>query len=87
MIKYKQPIKLLLLCTVLMPFYAMAQTKSSYDELKVFDHSFFTHNGNELRSANGAPGPKYWQNSASYVINATLIEKDTSIKGDVGITY
>jgi len=71
----------------IMPFYAMAQTKSPYNELQLFDPSFFTHNGNEMRSANGAPGPKYWQNSASYVINAALIEKDTAIKGDVNIKY
>lgn len=71
----------------MMPFFAIAQTKSSYDQLQVFDHSFFTHNGNELRSANGAPGPKYWQNKADYVINATLIEKDTLIKGNVSINY
>jgi len=71
----------------MLPFYSMAQTKSSYNPLQVFDPSFFTHNGNELRSANGAPGPKYWQNSASYVISAALIEKDTLVKGDVSINY
>jgi hypothetical protein len=66
MINYKQLIKLGLPCMV--PFYSMAQTKSRYNPLQVFDPSFFTHNGNELRSANGAPGIKYRQNSASYVI-------------------
>jgi len=86
MIKHKQ-INLWLFCMAMMPFFAIAQTKSSYDQLQVFDHSFFTHNGNELRSANGAPGPKYWQNKADYVINATLVEKDTLIKGDVSINY
>jgi hypothetical protein len=86
MIKYKQ-INLWLFCMAMMPFFAIAQTKSSYDELQVFDHSFFTQNGNELRSANGAPGPKYWQNKADYVINATLVEKDTLIKGNVSINY
>ena len=29
----------------------------------------------------------YWQNKADYVIHATLSEKDTSITGDVTITY
>ena len=29
----------------------------------------------------------YWQNSASYLIHATLSEKDTSITGDVTISY
>ncbi len=43
--------------------------------------------GNTYRSASGAPGPMYWQNSADYLIHATLSEKDTTITGDVAITY
>src|ERR1700761_184972 len=87
MINNKQPLKLLLLLMVIVPFCAVAQTKSNYDPTQVFDPYFFTHNGNEFRSANGAPGPKYWQNAASYVINATLVEKDTSLKATVEINY
>jgi hypothetical protein len=75
------------LVTGFMPFVATGQKKSEYDRRQVFDPSFFTHNGNELRSANGAPGPKYWQNKASYMINAELVEKDTAIKGNVSIKY
>ena len=48
---------------------------------------FNPHAGNAYRSANGTPGPMYWQNSASYLIHATLSEKDTSITGDVTISY
>lgn len=67
---------------------SFAQDSTSvYDHNKVFDPSFFTYNGNEFRSANGAPGPKYWQNSANYVIHATLNEKDTTLKGNVAIRY
>src|ERR1700710_433013 len=84
--KFKQ-INLWLFCMAMMPFLAIAQTKPVYNELQVFDHSFFTYNGNEFRSANGAPGPKYWQNKADYVINAELVEKDTLIKGNVSINY
>ncbi len=43
--------------------------------------------GNAFRSSNGAPGPMYWQNKADYLIRATLNEKDTSISGDVTISY
>ena len=43
--------------------------------------------GNAFRSANGNPGPMYWQNSADYLIHAILSEKDTSITGDVTISY
>ena len=60
---------------------------SGYDHNQVFDPTFFTHNGNAYRSANGAPGPKYWQNSVNYTIHATLDEKDTTLKGNVSITY
>ncbi|MDO3629038.1 M1 family metallopeptidase [Mucilaginibacter sp. BT774] len=69
------------------PFGLYAQVKSTYDKKQVFDPQFFTNNGNEMRSGNGAPGPKYWQNRADYVIHATLLEKDTMVKGDVSINY
>jgi len=87
MTKNKRLLKIWLLCITAMPLLAVAQTKSPYDQLKVFDPAFFTHNGNEFRSANGAPGTKYWQNAASYTIHAALSEKDTSITGDVVIKY
>ncbi len=72
---------------LLFPFAALAQHASTYDPLQVFDYSFFKQNGNDIRNANGAPGPKYWQNRADYVIHASLIEKDTTITGDVSINY
>ncbi|MBV8390691.1 MAG: M1 family metallopeptidase [Mucilaginibacter sp.] len=72
---------------LLAPFGLYAQVKSTYDKKQVFDPQFFTNNGNEMRSGNGAPGPKYWQNRADYVIHATLLEKDTMVKGDVTINY
>lgn len=64
-----------------------AQDSSIYNQHELFDPNFFTHNGNEYRSANGAPGPKYWQNSASYIIRAALNEADTTLSGDVSIDY
>lgn len=69
------------------PLYLYAQVKSTYDKKQVFDPQFFTNNGNEIRDGNGAPGPKYWQNRADYTIHATLLEKDTMVKGDVSINY
>lgn len=69
------------------PVSLLAQEPSSYDPHQLWNPGFFTHNGNEYRSANGAPGPKYWQNSANYIIHATLDEKDTLIKGGVSINY
>ncbi len=45
--------------------------KSLYNPQKIFAQNFFTKNGNEFRSANGAPGPKYWQNRADYTLKAS----------------
>ena len=42
---------------------------------------------NEYRSGSGAPGPKYWQQRADYVINAELNDNNQSISGSETITY
>ena len=42
---------------------------------------------NEYRSGSGAPGPKYWQQQADYVINAELHDDNQSITGSETITY
>ncbi len=60
---------------------------SIYNKNQVFDPSFMSQDATEFRSSNGAPGPKYWQNIANYVIHATLDEMDTTLKGNVTINY
>lgn len=85
--KYTKLLMAAILLAVLAPFCLQAQQKSVYNQHELWDPSFFTHNGNEYRSADGAPGPKYWQNAASYTIHATLDEPDTMLKGDVTIYY
>ncbi|WP_432712489.1 M1 family metallopeptidase [Pedobacter sp.] len=57
---------------------------STYD---AFSPLFYTQNGNEYRSANGSPGPKYWQNRADYNISARLDDTNHSLTGSVTITY
>ncbi len=42
---------------------------------------------NEYRSGSGAPGPRYWQQRADYVINAELNDINQSISGSETITY
>ncbi len=59
----------------------------SYNPHHLFSQNFNPTAGNAYRSANGTPGPSYWQNSSSYLIHASLSEKDTSISGDVTISY
>ena len=46
---------------------AQKNPESVFDPHELFAQNFFTKNGNEFRSANGAPGPKYWQNRADYI--------------------
>ncbi|SKC75353.1 M1 family metallopeptidase [Ohtaekwangia koreensis] len=42
---------------------------------------------NEYRSGSGAPGPKYWQQKADYVISVELNDDNQSISGSETITY
>ena len=42
---------------------------------------------NEYRSGSGAPGPKYWQQRADYVITAELNDENQSITGSETIKY
>ena len=42
---------------------------------------------NSYRSASGAPGAKYWQQRADYVIDAEIIEAKNLLKGTETITY
>ncbi|HEY1165919.1 MAG TPA: M1 family metallopeptidase [Chitinophaga sp.] len=66
---------------------AKAQTPGGYDQRAAFHPIFYTQNGNEYRSAGGAPGPKYWQNRADYTINVTLDTTRHRVSGSVLITY
>lgn len=53
----------------------------------LFTPSYNDPGPNQYRSANGTPGPQYWQNKADYLIHATLNDKDSSVTGDVTIDY
>lgn len=50
---------------------------SNYQPSKLFSPLFYSEKGNEFHSANGEPGPKYWQNRVNYSIDATI---DTTAK-------
>src|SRR6476660_5310535 len=64
-----------------------AQSTSKFNPKALWDLQFYPNSGNEYRSANGAPGPKYWQNRADYKLNVTLDTTINKISGDVEITY
>lgn len=75
---------LLLIC-LLVAGAAFAQEKGWQGKFEQLDQMLPTPN--ETRSGSGAPGPKYWQQQADYVINAELNDENQSITGSETITY
>lgn len=80
---------LVVLLTLLCGQLSFAQDKpvTKYVPEEAFGPLFYTQNGNEYRSASGAPGPKYWQNRADYNISASLDEATSRVKATITITY
>lgn len=76
---------IVLICLVLVYFSAFAQDKNWKGKFEQLDQLLPTPN--EYRSGSGAPGPKYWQQQADYVINAELNDENQSITGSEVITY
>ena len=64
-----------------------APLPTKYDQHVAFAPFFYPAYGDDIRSAAGAPGPKYWQNSADYKIDARLDEVHHGVSGTVVITY
>ncbi len=60
---------------------------SIYNPQEIFAQNFFTKNGNEFRSALGAPGAKYWQNRADYNLQATIDTGSNTLSCDEVIHY
>ena len=61
--------------------------QSNYDNKEAFNPQFYPYPGNDVRSASGEPGAKYWQNRADYKINCTLDTAKHGVSGDVEIYY
>ncbi|HET7603657.1 MAG TPA: hypothetical protein VFK36_11615, partial [Gemmatimonadales bacterium] len=68
---------LLSFAALAVPAQLAAQSKppSRYDARQVFDPLFMAEPGTAYRSADGSPGPDYWQNRADYKIEARLDER------------
>ena len=65
----------------------VANAQSKYDPHPLFSPLFYLAAVNDYRSANGEPGPKYWQNRANYQIVATLDTIHDEITASVVISY
>ena len=81
-------------CTGLKPAApSMSQTgtgvdhKSVYDARKTFAPLTLPNPVNVYRSADGTPGPAYWQNRADYKLDATLDPAGNTLTADETITY
>lgn len=61
--------------------------QSTYDNREAFNPQFYPYPGNEYRSANGAPGPRYWQNRADYHIVCSLDTVNHRVSGQVELEY
>ena len=80
----------LLVVTIFLYFSTMAQSNSAgsvFNPHELFAQNFYTKNGNDFRSANGAPGPKYWQNRADYLLHATIDTVTNILSGSETIQY
>lgn len=62
-------------------------SESTFNPQEFFAPDFYTKNGNDFRSANGAPGAHYWQNHADYRINARIDTVANILKGGETIFY
>ena len=65
--------------------FSFSQKTSNYDPHEAFAPQFYPDYGNEIRTADGRPGPKYWQNRADYTINVSLNDVENTISGNVVI--
>lgn len=60
---------------------------ATYDPLKAFAPYEMPQPVNAFRSANGAPGPMYWQNQADYEMHASIDTATQTLTNDETITY
>ncbi|WP_027376048.1 M1 family metallopeptidase [Kaistella palustris] len=83
--KFSRPF---LALTVLACVQLSAQSESAkYSYTEAFKPFFYQNNATETRSASGQPGHNYWQNSADYILNATLNADTNEITASAEITY
>ena len=60
---------------------------SNYQSADLFSPMFYPERGNATHSANGEPGPKYWQNRANYVLKANLDTASKTLSATADIDY
>lgn len=63
------------------------QTESAYQPMQAFAPFDYRYPVNRYRSANGQPGPDYWQNRVDYDIDATLDPASKTLSATETFTY
>ena len=85
----KKQFLLLAVSSILFVTPGHSQTKpiGIYNPAEVFSPLFYTQDGNEYRTAEGKPGPRYWQNHADYQINAAIDTAAKTLTATEELTY
>ncbi|OQP67464.1 peptidase M1 [Niastella vici] len=73
--------------TTVLIFSLSCFAQSKYNPAEAFAPGFYINKGNTIRSANGAPGPHYWQNRADYSLQATIDTIKQQLTGYAIIRY
>jgi hypothetical protein len=58
---------------------------TKFDQHEAFAPFFYPAFGDEVRAADGTPGPAYWQNKVDYKIDVVLDDSLQTITGGVSI--
>ncbi len=69
------------------PTFATERSPAAFDPAQAFAPYTYPQPVNAYRSANGTPGPLFWQNRADYKIEATLDPVSRRLTGSEVITY
>ena len=69
------------------PARAAAPGETRYDPLETFAPLALPQPVNRYRSANGAPGPDYWQNRADYELHASIDTATRQLTASEVVTY
>lgn len=72
-------------CTILI--LSAVSLQAQYNPEEAFAPDFYPVHGDDFRTADGRPGPKYWQNRADYNITASLDDVKNTVTGSVEVTY
>ena len=76
---------LILACALMLTSFAWAQNYGWKGKFEQLDNMLPTPN--EYRAGSGAPGPRYWQQQADYVMQVELNDDNQTITGSEVITY